>query len=397
VRYKYANVKFKAPQKQQAPYTDFLVLNSSEFYQDQLFYNPEDMTIETPESCYYTTYQIASYNDINESSVICAYNKPCESEKTTCVKTASFMCECLDWKGLTCGGYRAYMGMDVEHTGFLRANGTLFYKKEYFSPIANTKTVQGPLEVTPIFLPNPWIEIIHNKSFQNITLALEIKNNGGGEIEITKASAYPANLQVITSVKGFSESLKNYVEIIVNESLGLDILNCKDITGKIESGLKIYKQFCTLSRPHLKVEIVNVTVGNETISSNVEVNDVKDYCSNGLSSLNVSEELKGYFKDIEKAVGATGLCEILQEKNVSEEKITGLKEEWKNKIENSLKAINVIIELDYDRKFTYRSGSINIYTNTPECLTLSCCNGETNPICPEGWSIGSEEWNRNCK
>jgi len=387
-RYQYATIRFKAPYQFKAPYRKELILNKSEFYQDQIYYDPKTMSIESPNQCYYTVAQITNYYDINESDIPCAYDKPCSNDKTVCVRTGSFMCDCLGWTGLTCGGSRAYMGMDVWHTGFLRANGTLYYKEEFFQPISNKRTKQGPLAVTPVFFPNPWVEKIHNQTVKNVTLSLEIENSGGS-ITITDAKAYPGNMEINTTVRGFSEDLGKMVEAKVTEKIGIDLLECKKINENIPSGTRIYTEFCTFSRPHVNITITDLTVGNITNSTSYNVEDIESYCQNGLAnSINATKETKEYIQQIDKLIGQTGLCEALSSfststgENVEEKSFA---EVWKEKIKNSLKSVNVIIELKYEHSYTSSSRPIEIYTDTKKCLEWACCNGGKNMLCPEGW------------
>jgi hypothetical protein len=404
VRYQYATVRFKAPQKSGAPYTEPLTLENKSFYQDQIYYDPKTMKIETDNICYYTIAQMKSYYG-KEFEPTCSFDKPACGEKAVCAKVADFMCDCLGWTGLTCGGYKAYMGMDVWHTGFLRATGTLFYKKEFFEPIANKRTTQGPFAITPIFFPNPWIETLYHPEtgkteyFTNVKLGVELENAGGGEIKIKSISATPINTEINTTVKGYSEELNDILEVTVRETIGINLIGCDDSEIKdktLSSNVRIYREFCTFTKPTLSVSIIDLKAGKVRISQEIKTEDVYSYCKEGLTKKLENEKEKELVSKMMKLVGKTGLCEILSTKSEKgETKAETFAQVWKEKIENSLKSVDVILEVSYEREFTSSSKTINIFTSTNECLTYSCCHGGKNLLCSNGWEKNSKEWNEN--
>jgi hypothetical protein len=405
IKYQYATVRFRVnssevPQLNKPPYTDYLNIKNKTFYQDQIYYDPRNMEIETGKSdeCYYTVSQIKKYHGIeNEDEIVCAYDKKCTNEKTVCVKTGDYMCDCLGWTALTCGGARAYMGMDINHTGFLRAMGTLFYKKEYYEPIANTKTVQGPFALMPVFFPNPWVEAIYGNAtnatpyFTHVKMGVELENTEAGEIKITRINATPVNTEINTTVKGFSEELGDVLEVTVRETIGINLIKCDDSKIKnriIPSRVRVYEDFCEFTKPTLNVSIINIKAGKVTITQEFKIDDVYSYCKAKLESLNVSREERRSLIEINKLVGRTGLCEALYGEETGKETFAQV---WKEKIENSLKSVNVIIEVSYEMESTYTSRSIGIDTNTRECLIYSCCHGGKNIYCPDGWPSDKEE------
>jgi hypothetical protein len=402
-KYMYATVRFKVDPTQvqqlnKKPYTQPISLKTNEIYSDQIFYDPRSMQIEKEKSatCYYTVSQIKKYHGIeNENEIPCAYDKECTSEKTICVKTGDYMCDCLGWTALTCGGTRANMGMNIWHTGFLRANGTLFYKEEFFEPIANKRTVQGPLAVTPIFFPNPWVEKIHETYLENVKLSLEIENTGGGEIKITNAKAIPSNTEINTTVKGFSEDLNEYIEATVKEKIGINLIKCENIETTVPSGVKVYKEFCTFSKPTLEVKIINLATQNITVNAGIDVKNISKYCEKFEEVEKLDPQLRRYAKTVLKMVEKTGLCEAIEKVPIRKEEKKEEKETfaeiWKQKIVDSLKSVNVIIEINYENLFSTTSRPIEIFTSTRECLIYSCCHGGKNTYCPDGWSPDKEE------
>jgi hypothetical protein len=404
IRYQYATVRFRAnpsqnPQLNKPPYTSYLSLGNKSFYQDQLYYDPRVMKIETENACFYTEKQMKSrYGE--DFKPACSWDNPTVcGDRAICAKVGDFLCDCLGWTALTCGGYRAYMGMNVWHTGFLRAKGTLFYKKEYFEPVANTLVTQGPFGLMPVFFPNPWVEALYNPGtgkteyYTDVKMGVELENSGGGIIKIKSISAKPVNTEINTTVKGYSEELGDIVEVTVREILGIDLIKCDDseIVNKELPNIRVYKEFCTFTKPTLKVSIVDLKVGKVNSSQEIEIGNISSYCKGELPIPFKDEKEKEVITKIMKLIGKTGLCEALTgtstpKETEKSETAKSFAEEWREKIENSLKSVNVIIEVSYEREFTSPSRAINIFTSTYECLTYSCCHGGKNDLCLKGWS-----------
>lgn len=399
IKYQNARIKFKVP------YEKELTIKGNFFYSDQVYYDPNVMSIETANYCPYTIAQIAEYYGINISNITetelndlipCAYDKVCESKKQVCVETFAYRCDCLGWVGLTCGGAKSYMKMDVWHTGFLKGIGTLFYKEEYFEPIANTKIQQGPFSIIPIFFPNPWVGKIHKEKG---SFGLELESTGG-EIKINNIKIKPRNTIVYTTISGFSEDLDAIIEATVKEEIGIT-MDCKSEKITIPSGVRVFKEFCSFSKPEIKVSIVNTTIENITSSVDIDIEKIEDYCEKGLKvSLDLSEATESQKKvinEINKFIEKTGLCEMLEKAKTGEirkEEKKTFAEEWEEQIKNSLKKVDVVIEIDYEREFTSTSKSIEINTNTEKCLKFSCCYGGKNIYCPEGMEDCPEDWKR---
>ena len=376
IRYQYATVRFRAPQEPRAPYAEPLTLRNKSFYEDKIYYDPATMIIETEDACYYTTAQMKSYYG-KDFKPVCSFDNRTCGEKEICAKVGDYLCDCLGWTGLTCGGYKAYMGMNVWHTGFLRATGTLFYKEKFFEPIANKRTEQGPFAITPKFFPNPWVEALYNPKegrteyYTDIKLGVELENSGAGEIKINSMNVAPVNTEINTTVKGYSEELGDILEVTVKENLGINLLGCdfSEIIGrKIPSGDRIFKEICRFSKPALNVSVIDIKAGKVRITQELKIEDVYSYCKARLESLNmsnVSEEERKTLLEVNKLIGRTGLCEILSEE------ASPFAKEWREKIENGLKSVDVIFEINYERSFAYPSRAIAIDTNTRECLSYS--------------------------
>jgi hypothetical protein len=260
-------------------------LSSGEFDSGEVSFDPESLTLKLrdKDKCSYSVYLqcMNIERDVNfcrnpENStkiVTCAIDKPCDGGKT-CVRNESYRCDCVDWAKAGCEGSSAIVKMSIHHTGVFRGEGTLYYYENYWNPIELTEIRQGPLYVTPHFLPNPFVTKIHENFYKNIRFSLRLKNAGRGDIKITSFSITPINTKITTIDKALGMKLE--------EEVGLQVISCN--TSRIEGlvlkpGKDIYIPLCYLTLPSINSTLTKLE--NETevvVSGNTTLSKIRAYC-----------------------------------------------------------------------------------------------------------------------
>ncbi|MEM2506771.1 MAG: hypothetical protein QXG39_03730 [Candidatus Aenigmatarchaeota archaeon] len=335
------------------PFTQRInVLKRGEFYQDGVLVDPSQFTVEGVEGCPYYEFELE-----NGEKVECAKDKPCGTDKESCIKIGYKKCECADWLKATCSGSDVKLGMEIQHTGFLIGNASLYYSSVTTKPAPAFSLLQGPLNVTIEFQPNPYIGPLHyyrNDISMYVTIA-----SRSGDIVIDEFNVTPLTT-IITTID--REKKKKLVETV-----GTEVIWCEDVSGTfIPSREGITKLFCKLKPPHVKTELIDLESGQTIELNNVSFDRVVYYCNK--IKPNETENKTGhifwsnYWEKIYQSIEESGLCEMLKkEKNTTEETI----------VENSLKFVSIYIGVNYTRHSVFESSLITPYTRTEECINFS--------------------------
>jgi len=372
VTYGSAEIKFLNPSASKKD----IVIQSGKAYQDEILYNPEDMTTEAGKSyCFYSKGVIAYYNNINESDVECASNKLSCPEKSVCANIGSFMCKCINWFDATCNGTSARLGMDVNHTGYLLGKAILYYYKEFYKTITLQKFVQGPIYLQPVLLPNPWIEKIYNPTKDSVTLYAEM-GISSGEATVSSISVTPVNTIIRTSLIGYSSEIDEFVNVTIEEELGLSLKSCETISDlKMEQNIKYFKKLCVFSPPTIKTTIKETKVLNISEEMGTPYEDMQKYCSGDfeknletITEKQASEEFKAKAKGLVKLIGNSELCKLIEDvnnkKQTNPDKLTFIEKQ----LDEIQRTINVMILVNYTRSYTDMSQPLNIFRGTETCL-----------------------------
>ncbi|MEM5772755.1 MAG: hypothetical protein QXL86_00820 [Candidatus Aenigmatarchaeota archaeon] len=260
-------------------------LAPGEFDTGEVFFDPEKLTLKLrPEDgCTYSAYlqcmdirgdvNFCKNQDNRSKIVTCAIDKPC-GKNQICVRNESFRCDCVDWLKASCEGDRASVKMSVHHTGVFRGEGTLYYYEKYWQPIEITEIRQGPLYVTPHFLPNPFVPKIHENFYNNIRFSLRLKNAGSGDIKINSFSITPINTRITTIDKSLGMKLE--------EVIGVQVISCN--TSRIEGlilkpGKEIYIPLCFLTLPSISSTLTKLENESEVlVEGNTTFSKIKSYC-----------------------------------------------------------------------------------------------------------------------
>jgi len=397
-------------------------IGPNEFYQDEFLFEPEKMSIKADDKskCSDNAYTqcIDIKNDVNfcKNSALdivdCASDKPCEDPKKVCVENESFRCQCVDWNSATCGGYSATLKMDIHHTGVFRGEGTLYYYDEYWKPIELEELKQGPLGVTIVFLPNPFVKKIHENYLNSIGFSVMLKNHGTGKIKINSFSLTTEDTKItlVDKEKGMK----------LEETVGTQLISCDTsrIEGLVLSGGKeIYLPLCSLSPPHIESVLTKIEDSTVVDQADVTYDKISDFCSGagGTSTTTTTSQCPYYclsssmcsaeggicdseyscgtdkcccnipsessstttttlpeeqqsavvwsenWEGIKNSIGS-GFCDIVQNK------ATVSKDESET-IQNSLAYTKVMIEIEYEMDFE-KPADLNIYKQTIECENL---------------------------
>ena len=328
-----------------------------------LVFDPKKMKIK--DTCEYSEDTIRSYWHLDpEEEVECASDKNCTGNKA-CIKVMSFLCECVDWNITTCNGDIARIGVNYEHTGFLRGKTTLYYGEEY-KEVPTQKFTQGPLTIYATFFPNPWIEKYYRGYQDKVILRLEAE--GSGEITIKNITVNSTKISIITNIEGYSEELKKPVKFTMIEEISLNLRNCSYIPGKNpkisgEGRVLIYR--CEFDPPSINVTVKELKVLKESYVTQVNYAELNKYCSYGFEAeLMKTFKNKKVAKELASILEKSPLCKAKEGKGEIKEKS---KEEIKELIESALRRIDVGFEIDYVRKSTTYSHWTDINKNVPIC------------------------------
>ena len=333
-----------------------------------LVFDPKKMKLEN--NCPYAEDIIRSYWHLDpEEEVECALGKNCTGNKA-CIKIMSFLCECVNWSIATCNGDIARIGLNYNHTGFLRGKATLYYGEEY-KEIPTQKFIQGPLTVYATFIPNPWIDKYYREYQDKVILRLEAE--GSGEITIENITLNLTKVSIITNIEGYSEELKKPVNFTMVEEISLNLRNCTYIYPKGEkpkiSGegrALIYR--CEFDPPSINITVKELKVLKESYVTQVNYAELNKYCSYGFEAeLMKTFKNKKVAKELASILEKSPLCKAKEGKGEIKEKS---KEEIKELIESTLRRIDVGFEIDYIRKSSTYSYWTDINKNTPTCEDL---------------------------
>jgi hypothetical protein len=337
-------------------------LKPQEFYPDSVFMDPNKMEVKEVSGCPYTTLQISVTKKIEAEKVLCAYDKPCENEKTACVKTGNFECDCADWTTATCSKSTVQTEVEVKHTGFFRGNAQLYYSESSTSPKPGFEFTQGPLSVIIELQPNPYIASIHQYR-QDVSMYVTFKNQGG-DITIKSFKVEPQNTVIHTTDR------EKGAELV--EEVGTQIINCRDITeilpdGFLPSGAEVSGKLCTLAPPFVQTTLKELKDSQILETNGVTYDKMSDYC-NKIKAEPVEETNKPTswstnWEKIYDAVKESGTCEIWKSENKEDKE--------KQSVDRSLAYTEIVVEFDYEREAIFRSDSVTPYTRTEECMKLA--------------------------
>jgi hypothetical protein len=349
-----SNIEFSQPYHPKTP-----ELKAGEYYQDSIYLDPNEMTIEEG-TCPYATEQLAVAHNIKPEEVVCSHDIPCGNQKSACAKLDIFECDCLDWAKATCSKNPLKMKLYVSHSAFFLGNSSLYYSEEITSPAYGVELTQGPLRVTTEFQPNPYIASIHQYR-QDVNLYVVFKNFGG-TITIKDFKVEPQNTVIHTIDK------EKQIELI--EEVGTEVISCRDINeilpgGKLRSGEEIGGKLCTLKPPSVKTTLIDLETNEVKEVNNVTFSFISYFCSKKKPEEGEPTGMTAWSKNwdnIYKAVDESGLCEILNKKD--EKNIE------KQTVQKALSYVNVLIEFNYDRSAEYYSQEVTPYTRTEECIKL---------------------------
>ena len=352
------DIKFVQPYDQKNCANGVCPLKPKEYYQDSIYLNPEEMTIEEG-TCPYKTEQIAAAHMIHLENVACSVDKPCENSKEVCAKLDIFECGCVDWAKATCSGNSLKAEIDITHSAFLLGNASLYYSEKTARPALGSELVQGPLGVIVEFQPNPYIASIHG---YRDTVSMYVTFEGlSGEIEVKSVKVTPQNTVIRTT--------DNEKQMQLIEEVGTEVVSCRDFSEILQKSLspgdEVGGKLCDLKPPSVKTTLIDLAT-NEV----AEVNDVTyPFLENYCSKTKVSEPGTDWSTNWDKiysAVDSSGLCEILNKKDSGDRQI----------VQNAMAHVNVLIEVEYTRKHPYPSSSISPYTRTEVCCALAEEAGE---------------------
>jgi hypothetical protein len=330
-------------------------LKPKEFYQDAVYFNPEEAYVKEG-TCPYTTKQLSTASGLPPDKIACSIEKNCENPKAGCVKLDIFECGCVDWSLATCSKNPLKAKVNVKHTGFFLGNATLYYSEEIAKPAYATELTQGPLRIIIEFIPNPYIASIHQYR-DEVSMFVTFKNLGG-DIEVKSFKVMPQNTVIHTIDK------EKQVELI--EEVGTEIIECRDISEILPQtltiGAEVGGKLCTLKPPFVKTTLIDLEK-NETIEiNNVTFSFIENYCYKKAQKTDQT----GYtfwssnWDKIYETVAESGLCELLKKKDVNESKI----------IKSALTHVDVLIEFEYIRRVDFYSEEIVPYTRTEQCISL---------------------------
>jgi hypothetical protein len=215
---------------------------------------------------------------------------------------------------------------------------------------------QGNLRVIVEFIPNPYIASVHQYT-QNVDMNVIFKNLGG-EIQIKNFNVTPQNTVVRT--------IDNEKQMELIEEVGTEVISCRDLSEIVPdilpTGAEIGGKLCELKPPSIVKSTLKDLENNEVKEeSSVAYSSLPSYCTGTESSGTETTS----WKNIYNAIGQSGMCEILNEKD-SKDKPT---------IENAMAHVNVLVEFEYERQYPYPSDEITPYTRTKECCAIceECC------------------------
>jgi len=350
-----SNINFVQPFTQK---TDSL--KPKEYYQDSVYLNPEEMTIEEG-TCPYKTEQIAAAHFIHLENVTCSVDKPCENSKEVCAKLDTFECDCVDWAKATCSRNPLKAKVSVKHSAFFLGNASLYYSEQITSPAYGSELTQGPLRVIVEFQPNPYIASIHE---YRDTVSMYVTFKGlSGDIDVKNFKVTPQNTNITTVDK------EKQMELV--EEVGTEVVSCRDISEILQqtlsSGAEVGGKLCDLKPPSVKTTLIDLKTNQVT-----EVNDVTyPFLANYCSKTNVSEpgttSWSTNWDKIYSAVDSSGLCEILNKKDSGDRQV----------VQDAMAYVNVLIEFEYSRKIDFYSDNVVPYTRTETCCDLVKESGGT--------------------
>jgi len=345
-----SNIEFIQPFNQKVS-----SLKPKEFYQDSVYFNPEEAYVKE-ETCPYTTKQLSTASGLSPEKIACSIEKSCENPKAGCVKLDIFECGCVDWNLATCSKNPLKAKVNVKHTGFFLGNASLYYSEEIGKPVSATELTQGPLRVIIEFIPNPYIASIHQYR-ENVSMFVTFKNLGG-DIEIKSFKVMPQNTVIHTIDK------EKQVELI--EEVGTEVIECRDISEilpqTLTTGAEVGGKLCTLKPPFVKTTLIDLEKNETTEVNNVTFSLIENYCYKKNQKTNQT----GYsfwssnWDKIYETVSESGLCEFLKKKDVNESKV----------IKSALTHVDVLIEFEYVRRVDFYSQEIVPYTRTEQCMSL---------------------------
>jgi hypothetical protein len=350
-----SNINFVQPYTQK---TDSL--KPKEYYQDSVYLNPDEMTIEEG-TCPYSTQQLAAAHLIHLENVTCSVDKPCENSKEVCGKLDTFECGCVDWAKATCSRNPLKAKVNIKHSAFFLGNASLFYSNDITTPAYGSELTQGPLRVIVEFQPNPYIASIH-KYRDTVSMYVTFKGLSG-DIDIKNFKVTPQNTVIHTIDK------EKQMELV--EEVGTEVVSCRDISEILQqtlsSGAEVGGKLCDLKPPSVKTTLIDLKDNSTTEVNDVTYPFLTNYCSKTKVSESEGTSWSTNWDKIYSAVDSSGLCEIVNKKDSGDRQV----------VQNAMAHVNVLIEFEYSRKIDFYSDNVVPYTRTETCCNLIKESGGT--------------------